>query len=216
MAVPLPDMDHAPGAVGSQYDEAFGVEICRRLREGQTLRRIVADPAMPSYATLFRWRKMHPGFRAMYDAVRAEIAAGRLARQVEVETWKPYWRAHRAKLGLGRGWVSGRRSTYSVKAARAVCRKIAAGAALSEVTADPAMPSTKAVYGWLRREPAFREMYALAMEARQGRLEDQVSDILDGLIEGPADAGSLRRAKREIARLEGRIGRLTPRLYGAA
>lgn len=209
----LPAMDHTSGAVGSQYHPALGAEICRRIADGQTIRQIVADPDMPAYATLFHWRKVHPSFGRMYRAAREEIAASELRRRVEVETWKPFWRAHRARLGLGRGWVSGRRSTYERKVARALCRRIAAGEALYRVTADPAMPSAKAVYGWLRREPEFRAMYAQAAEVRRLGLEFEIDRVLDRLEDGPATPEGLRSAKRAVARLEGRIGRLTPKLY---
>lgn len=205
----LPAMDHSPGAVGSQYHPALGREICRRMAEGRTIREIVADPQMPSYATVFRWRKIHADFADMYDAVRARRAAEILARREEIETWKPFWRAHRARLGLGRGWVSGRRSTYSLKAAKAICRRIARGEALSWVTADPAMPSAKAVYGWLRREPAFRKLYAEAVEERDWRHEGLVEALF--MVETLAQ---WRTAKRRIAKLDGRRGRMAPRIYG--
>ena len=71
----LPKMDHRSGALGSQYDPEFGREICARLRDGQTIRQIVADPDMPSYATVFRWRKMHPEFAAaLAGAPKAKAA----------------------------------------------------------------------------------------------------------------------------------------------
>lgn len=202
-------MDHTPGAVGSQYHRKLGREICRRMAEGQTIRQIVADPEMPSYATLFHWRKIHPEFATLYDGVRDALAARTLARRIEIETWKPFWRAHRARLGLGRGWVAGQKTTYSLAAAEAVCRRIAGGEPLSWITAGPAMPSAKAIYGWLRREPAFRELYATAVDQRRFHMELAIEGV--ALAATPA---TLDAAKRQVARLEGRMGLMAPRVHG--
>lgn len=109
--------------------------------------------------------------------------------------------------------MAGRRSTYERKIARALCRQIAAVEAVYRVTADPAMPSAKAVYGWLRREPEFRAMYAEAVEVRRLGLEFEIDRVLDRLEDGPATAEGLRSAKRAVALWEGRIRRLTPKLY---
>jgi len=53
--------------------------------------------------------------------------------------------------------------------------------------AEPQAPSCKAIYGWLPRRPEFRAMYA------------------------PAGPATRPAAKRQMAWLEGRIGRLRPR-----
>ena len=82
---PLPRMDHEGGDKESQYHPRLGDEICRRMCAGQTIREIVADPAMPSYATIFHWRKLHGDFAAMYDACRDKLAR---KRQLEAASWE--------------------------------------------------------------------------------------------------------------------------------
>jgi hypothetical protein len=49
---------YPPGTIGI---------ICDRLREGETLTRICRDPAMPSFATLSRWREAD---KTIADAIR--------------------------------------------------------------------------------------------------------------------------------------------------
>ncbi|WP_200957648.1 hypothetical protein, partial [Phenylobacterium sp. Root700] len=63
-------MDHTGGAKASQYRREIGKVICARIDAGETIRSIAADPAMPSYATIFRWTKVSPEFAAMYGPVR--------------------------------------------------------------------------------------------------------------------------------------------------
>ncbi len=56
----------------SLYTEALAAEICRRLAEGETLRAICRDKAMPDKATILRWLadKAKADFRAQYTYAR--------------------------------------------------------------------------------------------------------------------------------------------------
>ena len=56
----------------SLYTEALAAEICRRLAEGETLRSVCRDPAMPNKATILRWLadKAKADFRARYTYAR--------------------------------------------------------------------------------------------------------------------------------------------------
>lgn len=42
------------------YDPVTMSLICQRVVEGESLTRICGDPAMPSYATICKWRQKHP------------------------------------------------------------------------------------------------------------------------------------------------------------
>ena len=44
-----------PAGRPSSFTPKIANEICARLAEGQSLRRISADPKMPDRATVFRW-----------------------------------------------------------------------------------------------------------------------------------------------------------------
>ena len=81
--LPLPVIDHTGGHKRSQYHPQIGWEICQRMCDGLTIAQIAADPDMPSYATIFHWRKVHWDFAAMYDACRDTLRPAALgARQV--------------------------------------------------------------------------------------------------------------------------------------
>ncbi len=56
----------------SLYTEALAAEICRRLAEGETLRAICRDKAMPDKATVLRWLadKKKADFRDQYTHAR--------------------------------------------------------------------------------------------------------------------------------------------------
>lgn len=44
-----------PGGRPSKYTKALAARICQRIAEGESLRKICADPAMPSMFTIFHW-----------------------------------------------------------------------------------------------------------------------------------------------------------------
>ncbi len=56
----------------SLYTEALAAGICRRLAEGETLRSVCRDKAMPDKATILRWLadKKKADFRAQYAHAR--------------------------------------------------------------------------------------------------------------------------------------------------
>lgn len=54
------------------YNEEIENEICRRLADGQSLRRICTDPAMPGRTTVNEWLDRHVVFRTKCAKARAE------------------------------------------------------------------------------------------------------------------------------------------------
>ena len=56
----------------SLYTESLAAEICRRLAEGETLRSVCRDKAMPDKATILRWLadKKKADFREQYVYAR--------------------------------------------------------------------------------------------------------------------------------------------------
>ena len=58
----------------STYTPELGEEICWRMVEGQTLKAIGADPAMPCAATILRWVRDVPGFEDAYVQAREMMA----------------------------------------------------------------------------------------------------------------------------------------------
>ena len=201
-------MDHIGGAKASQYRREIGEVICARIDAGETIRSIAADPGMPSYATIFHWTKVNPEFAQMYAAVRAHLREGRVKNRRLKHVSDAWRRPHEIRLGLRRHWASGRKSTYRRAWGAAFCKRVAAGESVMEITADPAMPSAKAVYGWLKRHEEFLDMYLEAKAEQKRWLEFNID-----MVVMEATPATFRSAKAEVARLEGLIGRLTAKTY---
>jgi hypothetical protein len=62
------------GGRPSSYTEAKAAEICRRMVEGQSLRTICKAPGMPTFVTVFNWRRGHPEFLEQYAREREDQA----------------------------------------------------------------------------------------------------------------------------------------------
>ena len=67
----------APRGAMVRFSETVGDLICGRMAEGETLRQVCRDPAMPSRSTVYRWLSKNPGFRDQYAR----------ARELLVEAW---------------------------------------------------------------------------------------------------------------------------------
>lgn len=55
----------------SEYSDEIGTLICDRLIDGQSLRQICKDEAMPAKSTIFKWLKDFPEFSDQYAHARA-------------------------------------------------------------------------------------------------------------------------------------------------
>jgi BMFP domain-containing protein YqiC len=203
---PIPPMDHAPGAKSSAFTWAMGRLILQRMGDRETMKAITADPRMPAYCTVFRWVQVIPAFGDAYRQVRAALAVVMREEDDALRAARA-----RAKGPPRRHWVSGRRSSYTPRLARAVCEAIAAGASVSEVVARPGMPSFKVLYGWVRTKPDFRAMFIDAGVWRECGLEALIGEAMDTVT-----PETLAQARARVAALEARIGRLTPKRYRSA
>lgn len=200
-------MDHTGGFKDSQYTPQMGRVIIERMAAGETVRRIAADPAMPSYATIFHWRRVHEDFARAWEEVRMVQAYLRVAR----------WKARPPRTRPG-----GKTSSFTVERGEAVCAWLREGLAMSAINAMPGMPSAKVVYTWLKREPRFRAMVAAARAYGRSWLAFQAEvaaekglpslSAIDGMT--PVSPAAFSGAKAEVAYFEGRIGALTPKVYG--
>jgi hypothetical protein len=65
----------------SDYSLDTAAAICARLAEGESLRAICRDDAMPDCATVFRWLAKHDEFREQYTCAR-EAQADALADEI--------------------------------------------------------------------------------------------------------------------------------------
>ncbi|MGF6738489.1 terminase [Paraburkholderia atlantica] len=62
------------------YTPELAAEICERISSGETLRAICRDAHMPSWVTVYEWRKLSPEFSARLAAAR-ELGADAIAEQ---------------------------------------------------------------------------------------------------------------------------------------
>src|SRR5215211_1525921 len=65
----------------SDYSSEIACQICARMGEGESLRSICRDDAMPSLATVFRWLAGDPEFREQY-ARAMDARATHLAEEI--------------------------------------------------------------------------------------------------------------------------------------
>lgn len=54
----------------TSYTSALDAEICERLATGETLRAICRDEHMPSWTTVYEWRKVHAQFSERFALAR--------------------------------------------------------------------------------------------------------------------------------------------------
>lgn len=211
--LPLPWMDHRAGFRPSAYDWRLAREILLRVARGQTIKAIAFDEQMPSYATIFHWLKMRPDFGSEYRALRAELreearerAARRVRDRVKLAQVK-------AQVAGKRWWRRGPPSSFTPAIGRKICARLARGTTMSAVNATPGFPSAKVVYRWLKTEPAFAAMVGEAREKNIWRLRMAADMEADKALE-VATWEQFRKVKRKVARIEGRMGRLTPKVWG--
>lgn len=65
----------------SSYSQTIADDICERLANGESLRRICLTPDYPRQATVFRWLTAHEEFREQYRVAR-EAQADTLADEI--------------------------------------------------------------------------------------------------------------------------------------
>ncbi len=58
----------------SDYTEDISIEICSRISDGESLRRICLDENMPNKATVFRWLHKNKAFSDQYARAKEEQA----------------------------------------------------------------------------------------------------------------------------------------------
>lgn len=63
-----------PGGRPTDYCQEVADAICERLADGESLRSICLDDAMPSKASVFRWLGIHKEFSDQYARAREEQA----------------------------------------------------------------------------------------------------------------------------------------------
>ena len=65
----------------SSFTEEIAAEICRRMAEGESVRKILSEPHMPTWSMVWRWLEDNEIFRAQYARAR-EAQAHALVSQI--------------------------------------------------------------------------------------------------------------------------------------
>lgn len=195
-------MDKESGDKDTAFTWAMGELILARIAERETMRAITAHRAMPAYCTVFRWMQVVPEFGDAVRRLRADMARARLAARDAAK------RAARRRCKDGAPWRGGQRPRVSAEALGRVLQALLDGASMTEALRAPGAPSAKAVYTRVRGCPGFRLAFTEACDFRDFVLEQQRWDVVNrvGMTGIPAANATLRA-------LEGRRGRLRPKLY---
>jgi hypothetical protein len=101
----------------------------------------------------------------------------------------------------------GAKTTYTVAVAERICTMISKGRTITSICSDDDMPGLDAVYGWLRKQPAFAEAYARAREDQQDTFAAQILDISDTETDP-------QRARNRIDARKWHAAKTAPRKYG--
>lgn len=171
------------GPVGSvRFSADVARRVCERVESGESLRSICADPDMPHRGTVKTWRERIPVF----------------ARKLEL-----------ARRAAGWHFLGGQKPMWCDQLAREVCSRLAAGEMLSQICADPEMPSLGVVYRWRASRPEFAAALRLAREVLAERFCDLGWDIASGVT--PENAFATRV---KLAQLRWMTSYLAPRRFG--
>jgi len=61
-----------PAGRPTDYNEEIATQICDRIIEGESLRSITRDPAMPSIKTVYSWIAKYPEFLKQYEKAKED------------------------------------------------------------------------------------------------------------------------------------------------
>ena len=103
----------------------------------------------------------------------------------------------------------GRPSLYSDDLADLILDRLEAGESLTDVCAEPGMPSMRTVLKWAAEDGKFMQEYARAREAQAERMDDSIQKEAEATTPENAHA---QRVK--IDALKWRAAKLAPKRYG--
>jgi hypothetical protein len=163
------------------FDQGVADRILLAVMRGAQLRRMLeTDPSMPSRKVVYRWRWEEP----LWDrALRMAMKTGRLVRE-------------RARS----------LAPLTPELTEEIATRVALGASLRSLGAEPDMPCPHTLYMWVERSAAFAEEMIRAEYWRDEFLNDQMVDICQR--NGPF---GLAATKREAHPLQWRANQLAKR-----
>jgi hypothetical protein len=163
------------------FDQAVADRILLAVMRGAHLRRMLeTDPTLPCRVVLYRWRAEQPVWNR---ALKIAMTVGRLARE------------RAASL-----------AACTPALIDEIGTRVAMGASLRSLGAEPGMPCAATLYRWVELSPAFAGEMARAEDWREHFLNDQMLDICQR--NGPF---ALAATRREAAPLQLRANQLAKR-----
>lgn len=96
-------------AVGrpSDYSQEVAATICARIADGQSVREICRDDAMPHMATVFRWLAAREEFREQYARAKESMAEHMAEDILDIaDDGTNDWMERRGDDGASAGWVT--------------------------------------------------------------------------------------------------------------
>jgi len=76
--------DLLPRGRPTDYTLELSDEICARLSEGESMRSVCRDDAMPVLTTIFRWLRTKPEFKQQYDIAKEESAESHADQMIDI------------------------------------------------------------------------------------------------------------------------------------
>jgi hypothetical protein len=76
-------------AAHSEYTEELGIEICRRVAEGEPLTKVCKSVSMPHLSTVYRWLRDIPEFDKLMRIARFDQAATLFSQAIEIADEPP-------------------------------------------------------------------------------------------------------------------------------
>jgi len=155
----MDELDWGPGLPAAPHDarrfrrwsKAAGDAIVARTAEGESLRAICRDPALPNLRVVAKWMKTRPAFAREVRDARA--------------------RAARA--------FTGRSPAYCQATAELIFERLCQGEGVVAICRDPDMPAPSTVYRWMALDADFREAVALAREIAAEGVFDKGFEICE-------------------------------------
>ena len=159
-------------------------EICHRIAAGESMREICAEPGMPHRSSVQTWVRSSPRLKKLL--ARARAAAG----------WG--------------GPTGGRRPMWCEVTAQEIFARMCEGETMTDICAEPDMPSLALVYRWRLSRPEFARAVSLAQQVQAERFCDLGWKIAEKVT--PEDAYATKIKLEQLrwtagARAPGRFGR---------
>jgi hypothetical protein len=114
----------------------------------------------------------------------------------------------RERQTLSQPRPTGRPTTYTMVKGGEICRRLARGENLAEISREPGQPSYDIIFDWRRKYPEFAAAYDLAREAQADFRHDEIISIADDQSLTPDERRVMIDARKWAA------SRQNPRKYG--